>query len=151
MAARRASLVDNGMVASFPAMLSGPAVPVDGQSGRGFVAAAADACQARTGGGEACTWAFGLAAVEAMACGLPVAGFARGAAPEIVGEAGRLARPGDGIDLADAIGRALAIDRSVPRARVLRLFTRDLWLDRCEALYAQVASLRGPARSAGTG
>jgi len=94
---------------------------------------------------------FGLAAVEAMACGLPVAGFARGAAPEIVGEAGRLARPGDGIDLADAIGRALAIDRSVPRARVLRLFTRDLWLDRCEALYAQVASLRGPARSAGTG
>ncbi|WP_342166522.1 glycosyltransferase [Methylobacterium sp. SD21] len=80
---------------------------------------------------------FGLAAVEAMACGLPVAGFARGAAAEVIGEAGRLVRCGDADALAASLGEALAIPRTVPRARVLRLFTRDLWLDRCEALYAQ--------------
>ncbi|WP_232628717.1 glycosyltransferase [Methylobacterium sp. Leaf118] len=80
---------------------------------------------------------FGLVAVEAMACGLPVAGIARGAAAEVVGEAGCLVAPGDEAALADAIGAALAIPRTVPHARVRRLFTRDLWLDRCEALYAQ--------------
>ncbi|KQO91524.1 glycosyl transferase family 1 [Methylobacterium sp. Leaf90] len=79
---------------------------------------------------------FGLVAVEAMACGLPVAGFARGAAAEVVGEAGCLVSPEDEAALAQAIGTALTIPRTVPLARVHRLFTRDLWLDRCEALYA---------------
>ncbi|MDP4023010.1 glycosyltransferase [Methylobacterium sp. NEAU 140] len=83
---------------------------------------------------------FGLAAVEAMACGVPVAGFAAGAAAEIVGEAGRLVRVGDEAALAAAIADALALPRAVPHARVLRLFTRDLWLDRCEALYARARS-----------
>ncbi|WP_156453647.1 glycosyltransferase, partial [Methylobacterium sp. CCH5-D2] len=80
---------------------------------------------------------FGLVAVEAMACGLPVAGFARGAAEEVVGEAGRLVPPGDEAALARAAVEALAIPRAVPRRRVLRLFTRDRWLDRCEALYVR--------------
>jgi hypothetical protein len=59
-----------------------------------------------------------------------------GAAREVVGEAGCFAAPGDATGLADAIGAALAIPRTVPRARVERLFTRDRWLDGCEALYA---------------
>ncbi|SFU39751.1 Glycosyltransferase involved in cell wall bisynthesis [Methylobacterium sp. 174MFSha1.1] len=80
---------------------------------------------------------FGLAAIEAMACGLPVAGFARGAAAEIIGEAGRLVPSEDTASLAAAIPAALAVPRSVPRERVLRLFTRDRWLDACEALYAE--------------
>ena len=80
---------------------------------------------------------FGLVAIEAMACGVPVAGIAMGAAAEVVGEAGRLVPPDDGPALAIAIGEALAIPRRVPHARAMRLFTRDLWLDRCEAVYAQ--------------
>ncbi|MEE7476474.1 glycosyltransferase [Methylobacterium hispanicum] len=83
---------------------------------------------------------FGLVAIEAMACGLPVAGFARGAAKEVVGEAGRLVSPGDEAALAQAISAALAIPRTVPHGRVRRLFTRDQWLDRCEALYAQTCA-----------
>ncbi|AMB43346.1 glycosyltransferase family 4 protein [Methylobacterium sp. AMS5] len=79
---------------------------------------------------------FGLVAVEAMACGLPVAGFARGAAAEVVGEAGCLVPPEDDAALSRVIGTALTIPRTVPRARVHRLFTRDRWLDRCESLYA---------------
>ena len=90
---------------------------------------------------------FGLVAVEAMACGLPVAGFRMGAAEETVGEAGSLVPVADEAALARAIGAALAIPRTLPRARVLRLFTRDLWLDRCEALYAQARApwIRDPA------
>ena len=80
---------------------------------------------------------FGLVAIEAMACGVPVAGIAMGAAAEVVGEAGCLAAPDDVPALAAALGQALAIPRTVPHARVLRLFTRDLWLARSEALYAQ--------------
>ncbi|WP_264046143.1 glycosyltransferase [Methylobacterium flocculans] len=86
---------------------------------------------------------FGLVAIEAMACGVPVAGIDRGAAREVVGEAGHLAPDGDEAALARSIGEALAIPRPVPRARVMRLFTRNLWLDRCEALYAQAARSGG--------
>ncbi|KQQ26077.1 glycosyl transferase family 1 [Methylobacterium sp. Leaf125] len=84
---------------------------------------------------------FGLVAIEAMACGVPVAGLAMGAAAEVVGEAGHLVPPDAGPALAQAlaqaIGDALAIPRTVPHARVLRLFTRDRWLTRCEDLYAR--------------
>ncbi|MBD8734710.1 glycosyltransferase [Sphingomonas sp. CFBP 13706] len=85
---------------------------------------------------------FGLVAAEAMACGLPVAAFDMGAAREVVGEAGCLAGPGDVEGLAAAIPAAMAIPRDVPRARVERLFTRDRWLDRCEALYAEVCAAK---------
>ena len=80
---------------------------------------------------------FGLVAIEAMACGVPVAGLAMGAAAEVVGEAGCLVPPDDVPALARAIIDALAIPRTIPHARVLRLFTHDRWLTCCEDLYAR--------------
>jgi glycosyltransferase involved in cell wall biosynthesis len=85
---------------------------------------------------------FGLAVVEAMACGLPVAAFDMGAAREVIGDAGCLAPRGDIWALADAVRGALAIPRSLPRHRVEKLFTHDRWLDRCEALYDDVRAWR---------
>jgi len=81
---------------------------------------------------------FGLVAIEAMSCGLPVAAFDNGAAREVIGDAGAFAPPGDVAALAQAIGHAQTIPRASARHRVMRLFTRDLWLDRCEALYRHV-------------
>jgi len=81
---------------------------------------------------------FGLVAAEAMACGVPVASTDMGAAREIIGEAGIFVQAGDAAALAVAIPAAVEIPREIPHARVLRMFTQDLWIDRCEALYAEV-------------
>lgn len=59
---------------------------------------------------------FGMAAAEAMACGLPVAASRVGALPELVDEQG-LAAPGDARALAGAIERVLADSAAGPRAR----------------------------------
>lgn len=80
---------------------------------------------------------FGLVAIEAMACGLPVASFDRGAAREIIAEAGVFVAPDDAAALAEAIPSAMQICRHIPHTRVMNLFTRDIWLDGCERLYAE--------------
>jgi glycosyltransferase involved in cell wall biosynthesis len=50
---------------------------------------------------------FGLPLVEAMACGLPVVAAASGSIPEVVGEAGILVPPRDGVALAQAVSKLL--------------------------------------------
>ncbi|MHA6345463.1 glycosyltransferase [Roseivivax sp. CAU 1761] len=92
---------------------------------------------------------FGLAAVEAMACGLPVAATDMGAVREVLGEAGRLAPAEDARALAAAARAAMAIPRHVPRRRAERLFSLDRMIDDYEALYrraiaGRAAALRDP-------
>ena len=61
--------------------------------------------------------AFGNVVVEALACGVPVATYARGGPGELVeeGRNGALARPDDVQDLVAACHRALTVDRAACR------------------------------------
>ncbi len=71
-------------------------------------------------------WAepFGLAMVEAMACGTPVAALARGAAAEVVDSRGGVLALDDSTSaLAAAIERAVLLDRRQVRNSVLRFDT----------------------------
>lgn len=94
---------------------------------------------------------FGLTAIEAMACGTPVAAIRLGAVTEVVGEAGRYAAT-DGTGLDHALAEAMAIPRTVPRARVIRQFTLDRMIAGYETLYHQALAARDavmpPARFA---
>lgn len=60
---------------------------------------------------------FGLVAAEAQVAGCPVAAYARGALPEVVGAGGFLARPDDVSDLARAMRDCLGLDRAAVRAQ----------------------------------
>ena len=82
---------------------------------------------------------FGLVAAEALACGTPVAAYDRGALREIVTpDVGALAPAGDIDALAEAVGRATAIDRRSARERAERTFSVEAMLDAYEGLYRQV-------------
>lgn len=88
---------------------------------------------------------YGLVAAEAMACGTPVAAYARGALPEVVStESGRLALAGDVDMLAVAIRQALDLDRCVVRRHAVHSLSLDRMVDQYEALYARLSS-RGAA------
>ncbi len=67
---------------------------------------------------------FGLAMVEANACGTPVAAFARGAAPEVIDHqrTGWVLPPDDVDAMCAALERAPTIDRAACRAHVERHF-----------------------------
>ena len=54
---------------------------------------------------------FGLPAVEAMACGTPVAASSAGSLPEIIGEAGRFFDPVSSLQMRDVIKDILSNDR----------------------------------------
>ena len=90
---------------------------------------------------------FGLVVAEALACGTPVAAFARGALPHILDAGcGRLARADDTDDLASAILAAASLDRRACRARVEALFDAAVMTERYEALYHAVLAGK-PAQS----
>ncbi|WP_405404644.1 glycosyltransferase [Paracoccus sp. Ld10] len=84
---------------------------------------------------------FGLTAIEAMACGTPVAAVAMGAVHEVLGPAGRFSAP-DGTGLDRALVRAMDIPREVPRRHVTDHFGLDRMIDTLLSLYAEVIARR---------
>ncbi|HWV39868.1 MAG TPA: N-acetyl-alpha-D-glucosaminyl L-malate synthase BshA [Vulgatibacter sp.] len=92
---------------------------------------------------------FGLAALEALACGVPVFGYRVGGLDEVVPpDVGALVDPFDADALAARIVATLATpgarDRlgAAARARALDRFRRDLALDRYLAFYRRILASR---------
>ncbi len=82
---------------------------------------------------------YGLVVAEALACGTPVAAFARGAIPEILTpDCGALARPDDVQDLARAIARAVGLSRSACRARAETACDVRRMITAYEGLYGEM-------------
>jgi glycosyltransferase involved in cell wall biosynthesis len=92
--------------------------------------------------------AFGMVAIEAMACGKPVVAANNGGLPEVVadGETGRVVTAGDIAALADAVGAYVrdpalrAAHGRNARRRCERLFGIEQSASRYLALCAEVAA-----------
>jgi glycosyltransferase involved in cell wall biosynthesis len=85
---------------------------------------------------------FGLVVIEAMACGTPVLALDRGAVGEIVDEGVTGFVRSDVEGLAEAVPRALALDRRAVRARALERFGHRRMTDDYERLYERFAGRR---------
>lgn len=84
---------------------------------------------------------YGLVASEAMASGTPVAGYARGALPEVVGpDGGVLVAPGDVAALATAVRAARRLDRVAVRRHAELTCGIDRMVDAYEACYAELVA-----------
>ncbi len=84
--------------------------------------------------------AFGMVAVEALACGVPVITYRRGGPAEIVsdGETGWVVEPDDVLALADAVSRLDRIERSLCRQRVEQHYSLEVMAERFLAWDRQV-------------
>lgn len=85
---------------------------------------------------------FGLVMVEAMACGTPVAAFGVGAVPEVVEEGVGGSWVPSGGSLADAIRRAVRLDRRRVREAAVERFDYRRMVDAYEDLYRRLARAR---------
>ena len=93
---------------------------------------------------------FGVAALEAMASGVPVFGYQVGGVPEVVGDAGALVACGDVDALAGAVIAGLRDRRAhramaeAARARAEALFSMNLAVERYEIYFRHVLAERAP-------
>lgn len=93
---------------------------------------------------------FPTVVLEAMAAGLPIVAFRHGGVCEMVedGVSGLLCTPGSATDMAAAIERLVESPNlreamgKAARERLQRLFTREAFLGRFAALYAELAARR---------
>jgi glycosyltransferase involved in cell wall biosynthesis len=81
---------------------------------------------------------FGIVMAEALACGTPVIGLARGAVPEVVddGVTGFVCGTADA--MAQCVSRIAEIDRRACRRAAERRFSSQALVDACEELYGRV-------------
>lgn len=94
---------------------------------------------------------FGLAAAEAQLAGCPVAGYRRGALPEVVAEGvgGILVAPGDEAALVGATRAATGLDRERVRSSARARFSLDLMVERYEQRLATLGARSSLARASG--
>ena len=79
---------------------------------------------------------YGLVAAESIACGTPVAGYARGGLPEVVGrDGGFLVAAGDADALADAMHAARRLGRDAVRRHAELTCAVEAMIDAYERLY----------------
>ena len=79
---------------------------------------------------------YGLVVAEALACGTPVAAFARGGIPEILtAECGRLATADDLAGLAQAAKEAVTLSRTAARRRAVEQCSARVMVEQYEAIY----------------
>lgn len=92
---------------------------------------------------------FGLVAIEAMLCGTPVLGFARGSFPEIVEQnvTGFLVSSGDVEGLAHAVQMLDTFDRGRCAQRARERFSTETMANAYEAAYKRAISLQRFARA----
>jgi len=86
---------------------------------------------------------YGLVVAESLACGTPVAGFARGALPELVdARHARLVAGNDVPGLARALSEARELDRDEIRAHAVDTCSVEAMIDGYERLYDSVLRRR---------
>ena len=78
---------------------------------------------------------FGLVAAEAMAAGVPVIAFDRGAMREVLGDCGRLVEPGNIDALATAMSEAHSLDGVSCRRRIADHFSIERMIAGYERIY----------------
>ncbi|PRD47674.1 glycosyltransferase family 4 protein [Sphingobacterium haloxyli] len=84
---------------------------------------------------------FGLVVAESLACGTPVAGFARGALPTIINSAtGRLTEACSTVELARCINEAATLDRKACRQYADKNLNIDMMVTSYEQLFREISA-----------
>lgn len=86
---------------------------------------------------------YGLVVAEALACGVPVAAFDRGAMKEILTpDCGSLAKPDDALSLSESARRSINLSRAAARRRAEIACDAEVMVDGYERLYEQLVDHR---------